>query len=89
MNDYSIILSNMILINSLWVNCDNNFFSFISLLISDFIAWYLLLFIFTMYAFLSDLFIGFYIISPFSSDTVNEIFLLQYSKLKGMFPANS
>ena len=42
-----------------------------------------------MYAFLSDLFIGLYIISPFSSYTVNEIFLLQYSKLNGMLPANS
>ena len=80
MNDYPVILSNMILVNSLWVNYDNNFFSFISLLILDFNAWYLLLFIFTMYAFLSDLFIELYIIYPFSPYTVNEKFLIQYSK---------
>ena len=80
MNDYPVILSNMILVNSLWVNYDNNFFSFISLLILDFNAWYLLLFIFTMYGFLSDSFIELYIIYPFSPYTVNEKFPIQYSK---------
>ena len=42
-----------------------------------------------MYAFLYVLFFELYIISPLLSYTVNEISLLQYSKLSGMFPANS
>ena len=42
-----------------------------------------------MYAFLYVLFFELYIISPLLSYTVNEISLLQYSKLSGMFPASS
>ena len=43
----------------------------------------------TIYAFLFAIFFDAYIIWPFSSYTVNEISLLQYSKPSGEFPASS
>ena len=88
-NDYFVTLFNISLVISSWVNCDNKFFNFISLVSLGFNAFYLFSFIFTMYAFLFELFLELYIIFPCSSYTVNEIDELQYSKPSYESPQSS